>query len=121
MATIEAYQNIIKTKLADKTVRTYVSFLKKLESDTGKTMAELLETQNEIDDYIEGLDIKEKTKNDKHFIIKSFITNLELDYVYQKDLSKYKSQQKTVDVTLDDVKAKYNEIKDTIQNKNHKL
>ena len=121
-ATIKDYQTIIKTKLAEKTVKTYISFLNKLEKNTGKTMVELLENQNEIDEYINNLpNISDKTRNDKSFIVKSFISNLNLDVEYKHGLQKVTSQQKVVDVTLEDIKLEFNKVKDTIPNKNHRL
>jgi len=128
MSTIENFIN--KLNLTDKTKANYKSCLQKFEKDTKKTIFELLCKESNFYKYISNLpNLSEKTKENRKFIVLKFIKTMNLKNTYfKKKLEKKSDKNSTIkknqiitDENLDDIKDYFKEIRNTIENNNHKL
>lgn len=128
MTTIENFIN--KLDLTDKTKDNYKNCLQKFEKDTKKTIFQLLSKESNFYKYISNLpNLSDKTKEDKKFIVLKFIKTMNLKITYfkkklEKKLDKNSTIKKNQIITnenLDDIKKYFKEIRNTIENNNHKL
>lgn len=128
MTTIENFIN--KLDLTDKTKANYKNCLQKFEKDTKKTIFELLCKESNFYKYISNLpNLSDKTKEDKKFIVLKFIKTMNLKNTYfKKNLEKKSNKDSTIkknqiitDENLDNIKNYFKEIRNTIENNNHKL